>query len=137
MRDNRTMLLLIGSLFAGLAALVHVYIFVLESVRWTLPSTRRIFGTTAETAEVTRPLAFNQGFYNLFLAIEVALGVVLLAVDGTSSTPHAVGLALTLFGVGSMLAAALVLLTRGAKYTRAAITQGALPLIAAVLLLVG
>ena len=34
-----------------------------------------------------------------------------------------------------MLAASVVLITRGAKYRRAAITQGILPLIALVLLL--
>jgi len=129
---------LIGLVVAALAALLHVYIWVMESITWRKPSTWRRFAVRdQDAADLLQPMAFNQGFYNLFLAIEVALGVVLLAVDGTSSTPHAVGLALTLFGVGSMLAAALVLLTRGAKYTRAAITQGALPLIAAVLLLVG
>jgi hypothetical protein len=49
--------------FAAIAALIHLYIFVLESLRWTAPATRKIFGTTASSAETTRPLAFNQGFY--------------------------------------------------------------------------
>ena len=40
-------------------------------------------------------------------------------------------------GVGSMLAAALVLLTTSPDKARAAITQGTLPLIAVVLLAVG
>ena len=57
-----------GMIFAGLAALVHVYIFVMESLRWTAPRTRATFGTTLEEAEVTKLFAFNQGFYNLFLA---------------------------------------------------------------------
>ena len=34
--------------FAGLAALLHVYIFVMESLTWTSPRTRATFGTTAE-----------------------------------------------------------------------------------------
>lgn len=58
-----------ASVFAALAALLHVYIFVLESFRWTAPSTRRTFGTTAEEAETTKLLAYNQGFYNLFLGV--------------------------------------------------------------------
>ena len=33
-----------GYIFAGLAAAVHVYIFVLESILWTAPKTRATFG---------------------------------------------------------------------------------------------
>ena len=58
-----------GLIFAGLAAVLHVYIFVLESLQWTAPRTRATFGTTLEEAEATKLLAFNQGFYNLFLEI--------------------------------------------------------------------
>lgn len=52
-----------GLVLAGLAALIHVYIFFLESVAWTSPTARATFGTTAEEAEATKSLAFNQGFY--------------------------------------------------------------------------
>ena len=52
--------------FAGLAGLLHVYIFTMESLTWTSKRTRAAFGTTAEEAETTKLLAFNQGFYNLF-----------------------------------------------------------------------
>ncbi len=118
--------------FAVLAALLHVYIFVLESFRWTAARTRAVFGTTPEQAETTRELAFNQGFYNLFLAVVTAVGV------GMVVTGHrSVGAALMFAGVGSMLAAALVLLTTSPDKARAAITQGTLPLIAVVLLAVG
>ena len=55
--------------FAGLAGLLHVYIFTMESLTWTSKRTRAAFGTTPEEAETTKLLAFNQGFYNLFLAI--------------------------------------------------------------------
>ena len=74
-----------GLVFAGLAALLHVYIFVLESFRWTAPRTRAVFGTTAEEAQTTKMLAFNQGFYNLFLAVVTAVGIVLLASGHRSS----------------------------------------------------
>ncbi|MFY9921860.1 MAG: DUF1304 domain-containing protein [Mycobacterium sp.] len=119
-------------IFAGLAALLHVYIFVMESLTWTSPRTRATFGTTQEEAETTKLLAFNQGFYNLFLAIVSAIGIVAMCLGHT-----AVGAALTFAGVGSMLAAAAVLLASSPDKARAAVTQGAFPLIAVVLLALG
>ena len=62
-----------------MAALLHVYIFVMESFTWTTPRTRAVFGTSPEEAETTKLLAYNQGFYNLFLAIVTAIGIVALA----------------------------------------------------------
>lgn len=116
-------------IFAALAALLHVYIFVMESLTWTSPRTRATFGTTAEEAETTKLLAFNQGFYNLFLAIVTAIGIVAICLGH-----NAVGAALIFVGVGSMLAAAAVLLASSPDKARAAITQGAFPLVAVVLL---
>jgi putative membrane protein len=71
-------MLTIACVLAGLAALVHVYIFVIESLQFEKPSTLRTFGIRAEDAAVMKPWAFNQGFYNLFLAIGAAAGVVLV-----------------------------------------------------------
>src|ERR1700731_1728904 len=65
--------------FAGLAALLHVYIFTMESLTWTSKRTRAAFGTTAEEDETTKLLAFNQGFYNLFLAVVTGVGVTAVA----------------------------------------------------------
>lgn len=121
------MLGILALVFAGLAALLHVYIFVLESVRWSHPSVWRIFGLTSqEAADTTKPMAYNQGFYNLFLAIGAAVGVVLWAVNGVGDVA---GRTLLLFSLGSMLAAALVLVASGRKYLRPATIQGTLPLI--------
>ena len=122
-------MLIVALTIAGLAALLHVYIFVLESLTWTSPRTRAIFGTTAEEAETTRPLAFNQGFYNLFLAVVTAAGIVAFLMGHKG-----VGAALVFAGVGSMLAAAAVLLASSPDKSRAALTQGALPLVGVVLL---
>ena len=119
----------VALVFAGLAALLHVYIFVMESLTWTSPRTRAVFGTTAEEAQTTKQLAFNQGFYNLFLAVVAAVGIV-VAVSGHRS----VGVALVLASVGSMLAAAVVLLASSPDKARAAITQGVFPLVAVALL---
>jgi len=121
-----------GLTFAALAALLHLYIFVLESFRWTAPRTRAVFGTTAEEAQTTKMLAFNQGFYNLFLAIVTAVGIALVA-----SGHRSAGAALIFAGVGSMLAAALVLIASSPDKARAAITQGAFPLLAVVLMVIG
>ena len=121
-----------GLIFAGLAALLHVYIFVMESFTWTSPRTRAVFGTTAEEAETTRLLAFNQGFYNLFLAVVTVAGVIAF-VTGADS----VGVALVFAGVGSMLAAAVVLLAASPDKARAAVSQGLLPLVAIALLVIG
>ncbi len=118
-----------GLSFAGLAALLHVYIWVMESLTWTSARTRATFGISEEEALATKELAFNQGFYNLFLAIVTIAGIVIGAFEY-----YSVGLALIFAGTGSMLAAALVLLLSSPDKARAAITQGILPLIAIVLL---
>lgn len=123
---------IIGSVVVALAALLHVYIFVLESVRWMQPSTWRIFNVRdREQAEILRPMAYNQGFYNLFLAIGAVAGLVLYF-DG--NLPN-VARALVLFSTASMAAAAIVLTTTGPGYLRPALVQGTLPLIGFVLFL--
>src|SRR5689334_20261597 len=121
-----------GLMFAGLAAVLHVYIWVMESLTWTSKRTRATFGITEEQALATKEMAFNQGFYNLFLAIITVTGIVIGGIGH-----NYVGLALVFAGTGSMLAAALVLLISSPDKARAAITQGVLPLIAIVLLIVG
>ncbi|HTN55753.1 MAG TPA: DUF1304 domain-containing protein [Microbacterium sp.] len=119
-------MLITGLVLAALAAAVHVYIFVLESVRWTEPATRRVFGVRSEAdAETMKQLAFNQGFYNLFLALAAFLGVVLV-IAGRET----VGVTLALAATGMMLAAALVLVLADRTKLRAAAVQGVLPLLA-------
>ena len=122
------MTVLAGVLAAG-AALLHVYIWVLEAFRWTEPATRRTFGVSEADAPVLAPMAYNQGFYNLFLAIITIVGLALLG------SQEDVGRALALAGTGSMLGAALVLVTHDRSMARAAITQGTLPALAVLFLL--
>jgi putative membrane protein len=116
-------------IFAVLAALLHVYIFVLESFRWTEPSTRKTFGVSEQDAAVLAPMAYNQGFYNLFLAIITLVGMAMY------KTEHVAGSALALAGTGSMLGAAIVLVTHDRKMARAALTQGLFPALAVLFLL--
>lgn len=123
---------LIVLIAAGLAGLLHVFIFLLESFRWQDDNTRRVFGTTPEQAATTRQLAYNQGFYNLFLAIAVVLGIVLYAAG-----QPVVGATLVFTGAGSMVAAALVLLVSSPDKAGAALKQGALPALGVLALGVG
>ena len=115
---------------ASVAALIHVYIFVLESLRWTTASTRRTFGTSVSEAHTTQALAFNQGFYNLFLAIVTVVGIVLLAIPVAGA-----GVALFVAGTGSMLMAAVVLFASNRRMLRAALIQGTAPALALLALL--
>jgi len=114
-----------ASVFVGLAAVLHVYIFWMESIGWTRPTVWRRFGVADQAAaELTRPMAYNQGFYNLFLGLGAALGLALWW-----SGHDTAGRTLVLFCTGSMALAATVLVTTGLTYLRAALTQGTLPLI--------
>lgn len=119
----------VALILAGVAALVHVYIFWLESVAWTSPRGRATFGTTEEQARTTKELAFNQGFYNLFLAVVTAAGIALVAAGET-----AVGAALLYAGAGSMVAAGLVLWISSPSKARAALVQLTAPALALIAL---
>lgn len=125
-------MLITGLALAGIAALIHVYIFYLESFAWTDRKTLATFGMTAEQAEAMRPMALNQGFYNLFLAIVTAVGIGLAATGST-----AVGAALVLAGAGSMVAASVVLVVSDPTKRGAALKQGLVPLLGIIALVVG
>ncbi|MEV6213963.1 DUF1304 domain-containing protein [Nocardia sp. NPDC051833] len=114
----------VALVFVGVAVLLHGYIFVMESLQWTSPRTRATFGITAEQAEATKEMAFNQGFYNLFLAIVAAVGM-----GFTAFGDAGIGLALVLAGAGSMVAAGVVLLVSSPDKARAALIQLVPPLI--------
>jgi len=119
----------IAAAAAALAGAVHVYIFVLESLLWTTPRARAIFGTTETDARTTRSMAVNQGFYNLFLAVAALLGAVLL-LTGTTT----VGATLVYTGAGSMVLAGLVLIATSRDKLRPALVQAVPPAVAVVAL---
>lgn len=124
-------LLIAAAIFLGLAALVHVYIFYLESIAWSKPSTWKTFGLKSQAdADTMKPMAFNQGYYNAFLAVGVIVGLVLLATPGVEQA----GYALAAFAASSMVLAATVLVTSNPKAARSAAIQGTAPLIGLVLL---
>ena len=110
---------------AVLAAALHVLIFYMESIAWEGALARKTFGGTPEEARPHAFYAFNQGFYNLFLALQAIIGVVLAALGHM-----AIGAALMLTGTGAMLAAAVVLALASAPHRGAAAKQGTFPLLA-------
>ena len=115
--------------FALLAAAIHVLFFVLESVLFRRPFAWRTFGIrTQQDAETTRDWALNQGFYNLFLAVSVVVGV-LLQVSGDAATVAA-GVGMVLLGTASMVGAAVVLLVTKPALLRGVAIQGIAPLLA-------
>lgn len=121
----------IGLIFTGVAVLLHGYIFVMESLQWTQARTRATFGTSAAEAEATKEMAFNQGFYNLFLAVVAAAGMAF-----TAFGDKGIGLALVLAGAGSMVAAGAVLLASSPDKARPALIQLVPPLIGCVALVI-
>ena len=119
---------LIASLAALLAAAIHVLFFVLESVTFSQPRVAARFGlTTPEQIAAVAPMAFNQGFYNLFLAIGIAAGVAQIAAGADVA-----GRAVVLFCCLCMLWAGIILLVTSRRFLQAALVQLVPPLVAIV-----
>jgi putative membrane protein len=123
--------LILGAVFIAIAALIHLYIFFLESVVWTRPSTWKLFGLKSQSeAEIVKPMAYNQGFYNVFLGVGAGIGLIMI---GSGNLAQA-GFALAIFAAGSMVLAALVLITSSPKLARSAAIQGVAPLLGVLFL---
>ncbi|MDL2355593.1 MAG: DUF1304 domain-containing protein [Pseudomonadota bacterium] len=58
----------------ALIALLHVYFVLLETVLFNTRG-RRVFGLSAEKAEIMAPAMSNQGCYNGFLVAALVLGL--------------------------------------------------------------
>ena len=106
-----------------LPGLIHVYIFVLESFLWGRPSTNKTFGLKPDDTAATKPLAFNQGFYNLFLAVAVLGGFSLRQGFPAFAQGAVAGQTVLLFGLGAIIAAGLVLLVSSPRLWRSALIQ--------------
>jgi len=116
-----TALLWLAAIAAGI---VHILIFSMESLLWTTPGVRARFRQSPEQAEATRLFAFNQGFYNLFLALGIFAGLAAVL------TGHPrVGWTLVYWNCAFMLGAAVVLAGSAPGMRRGAVIQGAAPLL--------
>jgi len=109
---------------AGLAGLLHVYFFVLETVVFRSRGFR-VFGVPKDDIETVAFSMYNQGFYNLFLGLGVLVGVV-----GSWRGWDPQGSTLVVYGCLFMVGAALVLVAARRAMARGAAIQGILPLLA-------
>ncbi len=128
----RTTYSILGPILIVLAAFFHIYVFSMESLTWRKPITWKSFGVSSqEKADIIAPMAFNQGFYNLFLASGALLGLVLLGVNST------VGFTLMLFTALCMGGAGLVLFFSVKTSRRAALIQAGPALLGALFVVLG
>ncbi len=116
----------ITEVFAVIAALLHLFFFYLESVTFSRPATYERFLVRSQAdAELLRPMAFNQGFYNLFLTVGAIGGVVAANVGYVEA-----GRALVLLACGSMMLAGIVLIASDRRFVRSGLLQAVPPAIA-------
>ena len=124
-----TPLVIVGSVFVFLAAVFHLYVFFLESITWRTPRTWKTFGISSQAdADTIAPMALNQGFYNLFLAIGSGIGLILIPINFWA------GVGMIALATGSMFLAGVVLFISRPKSRVAALLQGVPPLIGLVLI---
>jgi putative membrane protein len=65
---------IIGCVFCGILALIHIYIFILEAILWRKRAANA-FGFSQSTVDTGTVLAANQGFYNLLIAVGLIWGL--------------------------------------------------------------
>jgi putative membrane protein len=115
-------------IFAGIAGLFHVLFFLMESIFYMNPKVHQAFGVRKkEDAKTLKLTMFNQGFYNLFLATGMFIGIYFL-----HSEYLIIGKTLVVFCSASMFAASLILFISKPAMLRGVILQGLCPLIALV-----
>jgi putative membrane protein len=115
----------VAQVFVVVAGVFHLGVFVMESLLFRRPSTYRRFLVKDDAeAAVARPWAFNQGFYNLFLALG-ALGGLIRGGDN--------GEAIALFACACMAGAGIVLIASDRRMVQAAAAQAVPPIAALVL----
>ncbi len=115
---------LYGQIAAAIAGALHVVFFLFESVLFKQPKIQRRFHVEPASAEAVRVWAFNQGFYNLFLALALFAGLALKKTD------------YVLVPCACMVGAGLVLAFSDKRMLRAAAMQLVPPLVALVSLAV-
>jgi putative membrane protein len=115
----------VAQVFVVVAGVFHLAVFAMESLLFRKPGTYRRFRVKDDAeAAVARPWAFNQGFYNLFLALG-ALGGLIAGGDE--------GHAIALFSCACMAGAGIVLIASDRRMAQAAAAQALPPILALVL----
>jgi len=70
-----------AKIFIGLTGILHILFFKMESLDFMKPEVFERFGLTLEGASYVRIWAFNQGFYNLFLALGLFYALYLISTN--------------------------------------------------------
>ena len=117
----------VAQVFAVIAVLFHVMAFVLESFLFGRPDVQTFLLGRPEPAPGVRLWAFNQGFYNLFLAAGPVAGLIAYHAGNVD-----VGRALVIYGCAFMAACGVVLFVSNRKLWRSMIGQSGPPLIALI-----
>src|SRR5690625_3700991 len=107
-----------GLVLTGVAALIHAYIFDLETIAWTRKRARATLGPSEEQPASTDELAFKHGCADLFLALSVAAGLFFWGFGA-----HTVGSTLIFVVAGAMVAASVVVSIFSADKRPAAFKQ--------------
>ena len=113
---------IVTDVLIALVALLHVYFFLLETVLFKTRG-RRVFGLSAEKAEIMAPAMSNQGCYNGFLVAALLIG--LLHPD-----PH-VGFLFKIYGLSCVIVAGI---WGGVTVKRTILYIQALPALVALIL---
>jgi putative membrane protein len=87
-----------AQVLAGLVLVIHIYIFLLETLLFQSRG-RKVFGLTKEHADIVAPAMSNQGCYNGFLAVALVAGFLL--------PDPAMARAFTVYGLGCVAVAGL------------------------------
>lgn len=122
---------LVTQLFAVIAVLFHVVAFVLESLLFHRPNVQTFLLRRRESSAGVRLWAFNQGYYNLFLAAGPAAGLIAYYTGYQS-----IGRALVIYGCAFMAACGVVLFISDRRLWSGMIGQSGPPLIALIAALV-
>jgi putative membrane protein len=115
----------VTQIFALVAGVLQIAIFALESLLFRRPQVQRIFLGAAKADPAVTLFAFNQGFYNLFVAAGAIGGVIAYHAGHPSA-----GRALTLYACAFAAAAGAVLFASDRRLWRGALGQAVPPLIA-------
>lgn len=121
----------VAQAFMLVSAILHILFFKIESIDFLKPSTLKRFNLTPEEGKMVKVWAFNQGFYNLFLAMGLFVSIVLMHTNLVSES-----LVLGRFILLTMVGAGVVLIISAPKSYKAGLIQAIPALIAFILSLI-
>ena len=117
----------VTKIFAGIAGVIHVLFFLMESIFWLNPAIHSVFLVeTVANAELLDVYVKNQGYYNLFLALGMFAGLWLTGRNKQAGQTLVIYLCLVMVGAALVLRFTIPAMTSGPYI------QGVPPLIALV-----